>query len=589
MPWAWGLVLGLVLLSRGDEHTHKYEEGDEVLLWANKVGPFNNPLETYEYFSLPLCRPKTDEWTEKFPSLGEALQGDELVAHANVKLHFRKDVTKQQICTQQISADEAAVLHGAVLQQYWYQFYLDDLPMWASLGKTVEGEDGVRLPFIYSHQHFSLGWNGNRIVMANLTVENEVPISREGGLLYFTYSVRWTESQVPYEQRFRRYLDNQFFEHKIHWFSICNSFMMVLFLAGLVFTILSRTLSADYQRYAQDRDEFGEDKEFTEDSGWKQVHADVFRVPPHPSLFCALIGTGYQLCFMVVAIMMVSIWTLVYTNRGALLTYCIVVWAATSYIAGYYSGSMFSQYSLISPVLGQRWIKTMVYTAILFPGTCVLSVFLMNFVAWGYHSSQAIPFGTMVVVLLIWGFVAFPLVIFGTMVGRHARKSPLDMPRVSQIPRLIPEKQWYLKRWVFVVCGGVLPFGSIFIELYFVFTSFWNYKFYYVYGFALLVFCILMIVTMCVSVVSIYFLLNAEDHRWPWTAFALGASTALYMFLYAVYFFFNKTKMSGLLMTTLYFGYMALFSFGFGIMTGAISYGAALLFVRRIYRNLKID
>lgn len=35
----------------------------------------------------------------------------------------------------------------------------------------------------------------------------------------------------------------------------------------------------------------------------------------------------------------------------------IVVWAATSYIAGYYSGSMFSQYSLISPVLGQRWIK----------------------------------------------------------------------------------------------------------------------------------------------------------------------------------------------------------------------------------------
>jgi hypothetical protein len=24
--------------------------------------------------------------------------------------------------------------------------------------------------------------------------------------------------------------------------------------------------------------------------------------------------------------------------------------------------------------------------------------------------------------------------------------------------------------------GGLLPFGSIFIEMYFVFTSFWNYK-----------------------------------------------------------------------------------------------------------------
>ncbi len=32
------------------------------------------------------------------------------------------------------------------------------------------------------------------------------------------------------------------------------------------------------------------------------------------------------------------------------------------------------------------------------------------------------------------------------------------------------------------IATGVLPFGSIFIEMYFVFTSFWNYKFYYVYG-----------------------------------------------------------------------------------------------------------
>jgi hypothetical protein len=42
---------------------------------------------------------------------------------------------------------------------------------------------------------------------------------------------------------------------------------------------------------------------------------------------------------------------------------------------------------------------------------------------------------------------------------------------------------------------GVLPFGSIFMEAYFVLTSFWNYKFYYVYGFMLLVFIILAIVT----------------------------------------------------------------------------------------------
>ena len=54
-----------------------------------------------------------------------------------------------------------------------------------------------------------------QVVITNLTVENEVPIPLDGGSLYFTYSVRWTESHIMYEQRFRRYLDNQFFEHKV--------------------------------------------------------------------------------------------------------------------------------------------------------------------------------------------------------------------------------------------------------------------------------------------------------------------------------------------------------------------------------------
>lgn len=48
--------------------------------------------------------------------------------------------------------------------------------------------------------------------------------------------------------------------------------------------------------------------------------------------------------------------------------------------------------------------------------------------------------------------------------------------------------------------GGILPFGAIFIEMYFVFTAFWNYKFYYVYGFMLLAFIILTIVTVCVTI-----------------------------------------------------------------------------------------
>src|ERR1700722_9566689 len=75
-------------------------------------------------------------------------------------------------------------------------------------------------------------------------------------------------------------------------------------------------------------------------------------------------------------------------------------------------------------------------------------------------------------------------------------------------------KYRYAESLVVIALGGILPFASIFIEIYFIFSSFWAYKIYYVYGFMLFVFIILLIVTACVTIVSTYILLNSEDHRW---------------------------------------------------------------------------
>jgi transmembrane 9 superfamily protein 3 len=119
-----------------------------------------------------------------------------------------------------------------------------------------------------------------------------------------------------------------------------------------------------------------------------------------------------------------------------------------------------------------------------------------------------------------------------------------------------------------IILGGILPFGSIFIEMYFIFTSFWHYKYYYVYGFMLLVYIILVVVTVCVTIVSTYFLLNSEDYRWQWVSYFSASSTAFYVFLYAVYYFFAKTHMSGFFQTCFYFGYMGMFCIGLGITTG---------------------
>jgi len=94
---------------------------------------------------------------------------------------------------------------------------------------------------------------------------------------------------------------------------------------------------------------------------------------------------------------------------------------------------------------------------------------------------------------------------------------------------------------------------------------------YYVYGYMLLVFRILIIVTVCVTIVGTYFLLNAENYHWQWTSFFSAASTAVYVYLYSIYYYYMKTKMSGFFQTSFYFGYTLMFSLGLGILCGKSS------------------
>merc|ERR1719331_275775 len=210
----------------------------------------------------------------------------------------------------------------------------------------------------------------------------------------------------------------------------------------------------------------------------------------------------------------------------------------------------------------------MLYTAGLFPAVCFLTALVLNVVGMMYGSLATVPLTSVLSVLLMWLLVALPLGVVGTILGRNWSGTPNDPCRVNAIPRLIPDKRWFAKPPVLIALGGVLPFGSIFIEMYFVFTSFWNYKFYYVYGFLLLVFVILMAVTLCVTIVATYFLLNSEDWRWHWLSLIASGSTAGYVFLYSVYYFFVKTKMSGFFQTIFYFGYMSIFCVALGVMCG---------------------
>ena len=53
--WVALALAAAVLLGCGgaEARARKYKPGQTVKLYANKIGPYDNPTETYQYYSLP--------------------------------------------------------------------------------------------------------------------------------------------------------------------------------------------------------------------------------------------------------------------------------------------------------------------------------------------------------------------------------------------------------------------------------------------------------------------------------------------------------------------------------------------------------
>lgn len=403
------------------------------------------------------------------------------------------------------------------------------------------------------------------------------------GKLIFTYGVEWRPSDVLWASRWDVYLSmNQAVPDKVHWFSIVNSVMIVVFLAFMVAMILLRTLNRDINKYnAVMTDE--EKAEEREETGWKLVHADVFRPPSEmPMFFCVLVGTGVQL--IICALFLIIFATLGFlspANRGSLLIGMLLLFVLMSTFAGFTSARLYKTFK------GKQWQKCTILTAVFYPGIVYTVFFLLDIIVWSYGSTGAVPMLTMVLVLVLWFGISSPLVFIGAYFGY--KKDPLEFPTVtSNIPRQIPDQPWYLASPIVILAGGILPFGACFVELFFLMSSIWMDQYYYVFGFLLLVYIILGVTCAEITAVTCYFQLCAEDYRWWWRSLLTSGSTALYVFLYSVVYF-SRLESNMFVTYLLYFGYMGVVSIGVFLVTGTIGFFSCLYFNYMIYGSIKVD
>jgi len=404
------------------------------------------------------------------------------------------------------------------------------------------------------------------------------------GKVLFTYDVTWKENkELHWASRWDIYLSmGGFIPAKVHWLSIANSLVIVFVLSAMIAAILVRNLRRDYARYnklATDEEKAEDLEEF----GWKLVHADVFRPPTYsPLLMAVCCGTGAQLlCMAVFTIVFAAMGFLSPANRGALLMAQLLLYVLMGSVSGYTTARLYKTFK------GKSWQNATTLTALGFPGIAFGVFFVMDMLALTQGSSDAVPFTTMVVLLVLWFGISTPLVFFGAYFGY--RQDAIEFPvNTSNIPRQIPDQPWFMGIPFTLLVGGILPFGACFVELYFILSSVWMDQYYYVFGFLLLVFLILLVTCAEITVLFTYFQLCGENYHWWWRSFCTSGSTAIYVFVYS-FVYFKQLEANSFATYMLYFGYMGLASLGLFLMTGAVGVFSSLWFNKVIFASIKID
>jgi hypothetical protein len=513
----WVSPFLLLLLCSGDVNAKgkQYQDSSDVPLIANRVGPFANPSEIYSYYSLPFCKPK--ELEHQSHDLGELLSGDRKV-RSLYDINFKVDVPFRSLCKKRFTEAEVKMFETAVDEEYYFEMFLDNLPIWGYVGDSEKETDillsgggfGVPQPhkYIYTHLHFNIAYNGEHVIEVNVTT-NPVyqfditaaldAINGEGNSIFgpinrmmepvssaetkeaghrndvevdprvseFSYSVKWISTSVPYEHRMDRYQKMHFLQasFQIHWLSIINSFVLVILLTVFLAIILMRVLKNDFMRYMRADEE--EDIAGEEESGWKLIHGDVFRFPQTKMLFTAMLGAGTQLFCMVVGVLVLALVAAFSTNmkRGSIPTAMIVFYALTAGLGGYVSGSFYRQLG------GTNWVWNTILCAVLFPGPLFVVFTFVNTVAFSHGSTSALPFGTILVVLALYCLVTFPLTVVGAIVGRNSATDFEAPCRTTKVPRQVPVSPWYRQSIAQFFVAGFLPFSSIYIEIHYIFAS----------------------------------------------------------------------------------------------------------------------
>jgi transmembrane 9 superfamily member 2/4 len=269
-------------------------------------------------------------------------------------------------------------------------------------------------------------------------------------------------------------------------------------------------------------------------------------------------------------------------KKGATLTAILILYVLSGAVNGYVSSRMYKFCN------GQDWKTATIVTAAALPGAMASIFMVLNVFLTFAGAATAVSFLTLLALFGMWMCISTPLVFVGSFIGFKSERFHVPT-KTNQIARFIPELPWYSSPPVSFLLGGVLPFGSVCIELFFIMSALWLHQIYYVMGFLLAVLLILAATCAEVAVVMTYLQLCVEDHRWWWKSFWNCATAGFYLYLYSLWFLISRLDLVGFLPVMVYLTYMGMISVCFGIFCGSVGVMTSFWFNTKIYGALKVD
>ena len=104
----------------------------------------------------------------------------ETVLHGHLRGHrfaFAANIAKKLVCTTSLSEDQAATFRKAVKKHYWYELFMDELPVWGFVGLPPEEAKDDEHIYLYTHKSLEINYNEDRVSIS-LTSSSYAPIIR---------------------------------------------------------------------------------------------------------------------------------------------------------------------------------------------------------------------------------------------------------------------------------------------------------------------------------------------------------------------------------------------------------------------------